>query len=189
MPLLGWDRRACRACATTDRENELEYRQGENVVIPGCGVGRISAIETMEVEGERVQFYRIDLGEKFGLMWVPTLHVEDRGVRPVMSAEQAERTWEVIIQQEMPDVRAPWNRRQRRYTEMIMSNSPQSLAEVLGELSAVRRTKVLSFTEKKMFLQVWELLVAELAAAMGVARSVIVARMQAQDMVPSMAAA
>ncbi len=166
----------------------MEYRQGDNVVVPGCGVGHIASTETMEMDGVVIALYRIELGDNAGMMWVPTDRVEEKGLRPVMSEAQVDMAWEVISQQEVPDTRDPWNRRQRRYTEMIMSNSPRSMAEVLGELAAVRRTKSLSFTEKKMFLQVWELVVGEMAAALGVTRSVIVERMKAADLIPSMAA-
>ena len=91
--------------------------------------------------------------------------------------ELVEQTWEVIRSQEAPDARATWNRRQRRYSEMLMSNSPRALAELLGELAAVRSEKPLSFTEKRMFRQVWDLLVGEISASTGDSREVVEERL------------
>lgn len=155
----------------------MTFAVSDAVVVPGCGVGRVDAIETMEVAGEQVQLYRIVLGEEDAKMWVPTHRAEAEGLRPVMSEERVANTWQVIEAREAPEKRANWNRRQRRYNEMLMSNQPKELAEVLGELAAVRETKSLSFGERRIFERVRELLIGEIAAAGNVEREVIEKRM------------
>ena len=167
----------------------MQVRVGDSVVVPGCGVGLVEAVESMDLAGtgNPEQLYRIvfeDTDQR--RMWVPVDRVAEQNLRPVMTAALVEQTWEVIKTQEAPDSRATWNRRQRRYSEMLMSNSPRSLAELLGELAAVRSEKPLSFTEKRMFRQVWDLLVGEITASTGEERSVIEARME--KVVPTAAA-
>ncbi|MCB9743712.1 MAG: hypothetical protein H6740_14020 [Alphaproteobacteria bacterium] len=147
-------------------------------MIPGCGVGRIDAVESMDVGGDAVQLYRITLEKDQARMWIPTHRAEAEGLRPVMSADRVKQTWEVISSREAPEKRANWNRRQRRYNEMLMSNKPLEMAEVLGELAAVRETKSLSFGERRIFERVRELLVGEIAAARGESREEIEARME-----------
>lgn len=167
----------------------MQVRVGDNVVVPGCGVGLVEAVESMDLSGtgNEEQLYRISFeNSDERRMWVPVDRVAEQNLRPVMSAELVEQTWEVIRSQEAPDARATWNRRQRRYSEMLMSNSPRSLAELLGELAAVRSEKPLSFTEKRMFRQVWDLLVGEITASTGEEREVIEARME--EVVPPAAA-
>jgi RNA polymerase-interacting CarD/CdnL/TRCF family regulator len=174
---------------TSPSEGWMQVRVGDSVVVPGCGVGLVEAVESMDLAGtgNPEQLYRIvfeDTDQR--RMWVPVDRVAEQNLRPVMTAALVEQTWEVIKTQEAPDSRATWNRRQRRYSEMLMSNSPRSLAELLGELAAVRSEKPLSFTEKRMFRQVWDLLVGEITASTGEERSVIEARME--KVVPTAAA-
>ncbi|MBX2802618.1 MAG: hypothetical protein KTR31_33370 [Myxococcales bacterium] len=157
----------------------MEFNVEDRVVVPGCGVGRVEAVERMAVEGEEVELYRIDLGETHGRMWVPTNRVTEQGVRPVMSSDRANQAWKVLQEQEAPDERQNWNRRQRRYNEKLMSNEPIEMAELLGELAAVRNRKELSFGERKIFERVRELLVSELAAALGESRPAVEERMTA----------
>jgi len=165
-------------CVVPAREmGMVTYDVDELVVVPGCGVGRVDAIEQMEIGEERVELYRIDLGDSNGRMWVPTNLVAAQGVRKVMSAKSAEEAWAVITAMEAPEARQNWNRRQRRYNEKLMGNEPMELAELLGELAAVRSTKELSFGERKIFERVRELLVAEIAAASGEERGAIEQRM------------
>ena len=155
----------------------MVYGVDELVVVPGCGVGRIEAVEEMDVEGEEVELYRIDLGEGNGRMWVPTHLVNAQGVRRVMTGDSAVEAWRVIEAQEAPDERQNWNRRQRRYNEKLMSNEPLEMAELLGELAAVRNKKELSFGERKIFDRVRELLIEELAAATEQTRNNVERRM------------
>lgn len=143
----------------------MEFRVGDAVVAPGCGVGTIEAIETMDMGDAPVELYRITFDEEGTRMWVPLAQVAAKGLRPVMATERVEEIWHTIDNQELPDQRATWNRRYRRYNDMLMSNHPKSMAEVLGELLALRKEKKLSFGEKRLFERVSNLLIGELAAA------------------------
>lgn len=159
----------------------MQVQVGDSVVVPGCGVGQVEAVETMDLSGTGSEEELFRIGFQDGdqrRMWVPVARVAEQNLRPVMSAELVEQTWEVIASQEAPDARATWNRRQRRYSEMLMSNSPRALAELLGELAAVRAEKPLSFTEKRMFRQVWDLLVGEISVSTGKTREEIEAHME-----------
>jgi CarD family transcriptional regulator len=158
----------------------MEFAVGDNVVVPGCGVGRIEAVEKKELgEGVRVELFRIALACEEVRVWIPVGRLEEKGVRAVMDVEHAERALALIGEQEAPETRKNWNQRRRRYDEMLLSNSPTMMARLLGELSAVRADKPLTFTEKRLFRQVWGLLEAELSAALHVDRAEAAARMSA----------
>ena len=163
----------------------MQVRVGDNVVVPGCGVGLVEAVESMDLSGtgNEEQLYRISFeNSDERRMWVPVDRVAEQNLRPVMSAELVEQTWEVIRSQEAPDARATWNRRQRRYSEMLMSNSPRSLAELLG--SSPRRS---GFPSPRSGCSVgWDLLVGEITTSTGEEREVIEARME--EVVPPAAA-
>lgn len=150
----------------------MKLKKGEHVVIPGCGVGRVEAKETMELGESQVETWRIYLGPDAGRYWVPVDRIQHEGLRPLMEPDRVKSTWKLIEEQEAPKKRAHWNQRRKRYQEMVMSNSPMELAKLIGELVAVRAKKkekrqVLSFGERRLLEQAKELIVQEIAAATG----------------------
>jgi len=113
-----------------------------------------------------LEVLRVNLGGKDGITWIPvTMATPDR-VRHVMNPDAVPGTWEVLVAQEAPEKRANWNRRQRRYNELIASGAPTDLAELAGELAAVQASKVLSFGERRLLEKARRLLVEEIAAAL-----------------------
>ena len=156
----------------------MDIEVGANVVVPGCGVGEIMAIETMDLgEGDQAMV-RIALGEREdGRMWVPVDRLVAEGIRSVMPKDRVKETWKAIEETVAPKKRDNWNRRQRRYNEQLMSNEPKQMGELLGELASVRREKPLSFGERRLFEKVEALLIDELAAAMGKEREVVEKKM------------
>lgn len=158
----------------------MHFGVGDDVVMPGCGVGRVEAIETKDLgEGGRVELMRISLVAKEARVWIPLHRVSEQRVRAVIDPARIDATIALIEDQEAPTKRRNWNQRRRRYDEMLHSNSPSMLAKLLGELAAVREGKALSFTEKKLFREVWDLLETEFALALGVEREVIAERLEA----------
>ena len=118
---------------------------GENVVLPGCGVGAIEARVNMEVEGQDVDLMRIALSGSGDTVWIPVNRLVDQGVRPVMDPSLIDRVMDTLSSQSAPPQRKQWNQRQRRYAQLLMSNQPVMLAQLVGELGAVDADKALSF--------------------------------------------
>lgn len=157
------------------------FQVGENVVVCGCGVGVVEAVQIRKVGGENVELYHIEFDDVRGSVWVPTDRVEGR-LRAVMSKERVGKTWQVIARQEAPERGVNWNRRQRAYNEKLLSNKPMELAELFGELAAVEarartNNKTLSFGERGMLDKVRRLLAEEIAAALGEPTEAVEARM------------
>ena len=156
----------------------MELEPGDMIVVPGCGIGRVEQLETIDMGGTEVEVYRINLGEANGQTWIPTHRIAVDGARRPMSMEQVEATWKLIGDQEAPEKRGPWNQRQRRYQEELLSNDPERLATLLGELGAVRRAKPLSFKEQVLHDKVRDMLVAEIAAVNGKPTEVVLEHME-----------
>jgi CarD family transcriptional regulator len=149
------------------------------VVVPGLGVGTLVSIDEIPVDGESLKAYRVELTDGQGRIWVPLERTGTVGIRPVMSSDLAEQTFEVISAQTAPKKRAHWNQRRRRYEELLSSDKPREVAALIGELAAVQRVKEspLSFSEKRLMERATEMLVGEVAAALGVARSLVEQRL------------
>ena len=159
----------------------MEYCVGDKVVVPGCGVGLLEAREEMQMEGVgRLDVYRVNLGESAGTTWIPVAAATTDRIRPVMSSDAVPATWEVMSAQEAPEKRATWNRRQRRYNELISSGAPQDLAALAGELAAVQAVKTLSFGEVRLLEKARKLLVDEIAVALGQVAEEVDARFEAR---------
>lgn len=111
--------------------------------------------------------YKVEAVDTQMVMWVPVDRMGIENVRRPMSTELVERLLGVIASVTAPVKRATWHQRQRRYREKIISNEPESLAAVLGELADVKRSKPLSFSEKRLFEELRDQLLIEFRLVVG----------------------
>ncbi|MEZ4239963.1 MAG: CarD family transcriptional regulator [Myxococcota bacterium] len=152
----------------------MEFEIGDEVVVSGCGVGEVEAIEAVTLAGDETEMYRIALRDGGMRTWIPVerLVAPDvvADVRPVMSADAADEALACIQGQEAPEKRGNWRRRQLRYQQTLKDNDPQELATLLGELAAVRKNHTLSFQERRLFDRLKDLVLAEICLAQGLAR-------------------
>lgn len=141
------------------------FRVGDPAVHPAHGVGEVSAIENRNIGGTAQDFYVLKIIDNGMKVMVPTASVAQVGLRPVMSAAEADKVFGVLAAPEVAvDVR-PWSRRFRAYTEMVKSGSPYEIAKVLRDMYRLKFDKTLSFGERRLLDQAKSLLVKELALA------------------------
>jgi len=162
----------------------LELSIGDTVVVPALGVGIVDANETVDVGEHSVKAYRIHLGEDAGNVWIPEGQMGVHGLREPVAEEHLERVWDSMTSQKAPKKRANWNRRRKRYDEMLASGEPRKVAALVGELAAVRnqkRTKkqTLSFGERLLLEKAQKLLAQEVAATRDCPVEVVRAEMDA----------
>jgi RNA polymerase-interacting CarD/CdnL/TRCF family regulator len=161
----------------------MELKKNDLVVVPGLGVGRVEGLQEVSIGAGPVPFFCIDMGEESGLFWVPEDNVDACGIRRPMDKATAAGLIERIVEQEAPRKRANWRRRQKRYQETLVSNCPETLAEMIGELVAVRAAKrvkkqTLSFGESRLLERAMAMLFDELTLVTGKARKVLEASVQ-----------
>ncbi len=158
----------------------MEFQVGEKVVLPGCGVGILSAREAMEIEGiGRMEAYRVELGgDDAGTTWIPVPMATPDRLRPVMSPEAVPAAWRTLARQEAPDDLTRWTQRKRRYTALLASGTPEDLAALAGELGAVDAVRPLPDGVRQFLEKARRLLVDEIAAALGEPEETIEARFE-----------
>lgn len=159
--------------AQITRKTTPTFRVGDPAVHPAHGVGEISAIESRDIGGTSQEFYVLKIIDNGMKVMVPTTAVEQVGLRPVMSAEEADKVLGVLAAPEVAVDVQPWNRRFRAYTEMVKSGSPYEIAKVLRDMYRLKFDKNLSFGERRLLDQAKSLLVKELALAKGMDVSAI----------------
>jgi CarD family transcriptional regulator len=157
---------------------QFDLAVGDKAVHPSHGLGEVIAIEHRELGGAKGEFYILrmnDNGREMRVM-VPRSAAVSVGLRPVMSAKEADRVLDTMRAREVAVDLQPWSRRFRAYTEMIKSGWPQEVAKVLRDMYRLKFDKDLSFGERRLLDQAKSLLMKELAAA----KSVTLAELQAE---------
>ncbi|OEU53090.1 MAG: CarD family transcriptional regulator [Desulfobacterales bacterium C00003060] len=141
------------------------FNVGDLAVYPAHGVGRIEAIETREISGEKQDFYIMKILESNMIIMIPVNNVESVGLRDIIDEEEVARVYEIMKLRDIPADNQTWNRRYRDYMEKIKTGSVYEVAEVLRDLYLMRVEKELSFGERKMLDTAETLLLKELSIA------------------------
>ncbi len=144
-----------------------DYKVGDNAVYAGHGVGRIVAIERTEMYGQKQVFYRIEILDSGMKILVPVDKAADKGLRPIISKNEAEEVLSIVRRKDVKIDNQTWNRRYREYMEKIKTGSIYEIAEVFRDLYVLKAEKELSFGEKKMLDLAKSMLLRELSLAAG----------------------
>lgn len=144
-----------------------EFQIGDLAVYPAHGVGRIEAIESKVISGEKHDFYIMKVLENNMVIMIPTWNVDSVGLRDVISESDIPKVYEIMRKdRDSPIDSQTWNRRYREYMEKIKTGSLYEVAEVYRDLYLLKLNKDLSFGERKLYDTAQFLLVKELSTAM-----------------------
>lgn len=154
----------------------LKLEVGDKAVHPAHGLGEIIAIEHREIGGAKGEFFILRILDNGMRVMVPRTSAQAAGLRPVMSAKEADKVLETMKAREVAVDLQPWSRRFRAYTEMIKSGSPHEVAKVLRDMYRLKFDKELSFGERRLLDQAKSLLMKELAAAKSLTEPALQAR-------------
>ncbi len=151
---------------TEKKENSRDFQIGDLAVYPAHGVGRIEAIESRVVNGEKHDFYIMKCLENGMVIMIPTSNVESVGLRDIINGDEIPKVYAVMKKErDTPIDNQTWNRRYREYMDKIKTGSLYEVAEVFRDLNLLKLTKDLSFGERKLYDTAQCLLVKELSTA------------------------
>lgn len=145
-----------------------ELKKGARVVYPAHGVGIIEKIEKIKTNGASVQFYTIRIDESGMTIRVPSSRAQQVGIRNVMSEGEVRKVLKLLREKGKVVNGVNWHKRQKSYIDRIKSGSVLELAEILRELTLIQAKKELSFGEQRMYDNVRQLMVVEIAEAKGI---------------------
>ncbi len=142
------------------------FQVGDLAVYPAHGVGRICAIESKEVNGEKHDFYIMKVMENDMVIMIPISNVDSVGLRDVITETEVPKIYDIMKDRnDIPMDNQTWNRRYREYMEKIKTGSLFEVAEVFRDLFMLKLSKDLSFGERKLYDTAQTLLVSELSTA------------------------
>jgi CarD family transcriptional regulator len=150
----------------TQGQGARQFQAGDLAVYPAHGVGRIEAIESRVINGEKHDFYIMKVLENGMVIMIPTMNVDSVGLRDVIKENDVPKIYEVMQnkQDSLTDSQT-WNRRYREYMDKIKTGSLYEVAEVFRDLFLLKLNKDLSFGERKLYDTAQGLLVRELSTA------------------------
>ena len=154
-----------RAFPEEGRPLSATFAIGQKAVYPSRGIAEIVCIEKKEIHGRLQSFYILRLSDNDLRIMVPVEKVDQVGLRPVAGSDDVDEVLQILREKAVRFDRNTWNRRYRGFMEKIKSGSLFEVAEVFRDLSRLKKTKTLSFGERRMLDTARDLVVQELSVA------------------------
>lgn len=142
---------------------ELNFKEGDYVVYPVHGVGKLIGYESYEVEGHEVKLLVISFDRERMVLRIPIKKATQSGLRPLSSKEDMITAME-IFKQKAKIRRTMWSRRAQEYENKINSGDPKSIAEVIRDLYRNASQPDQSYSERQIYQVAIERFARELAA-------------------------
>jgi CarD family transcriptional regulator len=156
-----------------------QFSVGDKAVYPVHGVAEVMALEQRDIGGNKTNVYILKILDTGMKIMVPTTNAGTVGLRDLISSKQVKEVLSILKSRDIPRDTQTWNRRYREYMEKIKTGSVFEIAEVLHDLCVLRRSKELSFGERKMLETARGLLIKELAIAKNVGEDKIASEIDA----------
>ncbi len=145
----------------------LALKPGDRLVYPAQGVCVVVGPEVQEIAGQRLEMVRMKREEDGAAVLVPRGKVSTVGLRRVASAELMEGVFHYLAAQ-LDDPELNWKIRHRDNADRMVGGGVLGIAEVVKGLHALSRLRPLPTKERGQLDNARHLLVAEVAASLGV---------------------
>lgn len=159
---------AFRKTSTSAPQAGRDFLQGEFVVYPTHGVGRIEWIGVEELGGYRVSTIRVFFAETLLTIRIPAAMLSTTGLRKLANANDLEAA--LAILRERPRVsKAIWQKRAEEYRLKINSGELPTLAGVVRDLQELPGRNA-SYSQRNLYTLAIERMAEEFAAVQGIDR-------------------
>jgi CarD family transcriptional regulator len=139
------------------------FVEGDHVVYPTHGVGRVERIAVEEIAGHKLELIHITFEENRMTLRVPVAKARTAGLRKLASRDLFDKAMDVLRGRARIK-RTMWSRRAQEYEAKINSGDPLAIAEVVRDLHRNAGQPDQSFSERQIYESAMDRLGAELAA-------------------------
>ena len=139
------------------------FVEGDHVVYPTHGVGRVERIATEEIAGHKLELIHITFEENRMTLRVPVAKARSAGLRKLATRKMFDEAL-AVLKGRARVKRTMWSRRAQEYEAKINSGDPLSIAEVVRDLHRNAGQPDQSFSERQIYEAAMDRLAAELAA-------------------------
>ena len=146
--------------AMAAKENFVE---GDYVVYPTHGVGKVERIATEEIAGHKLELIHITFEENRMTLRVPVTKARTAGLRKLATRKTFDEAL-ALLKGRARIKRTMWSRRAQEYDAKINSGDPMAIAEVVRDLHRNAGQPDQSFSERQIYEAAMDRLAAELGA-------------------------
>jgi CarD family transcriptional regulator len=139
------------------------FVEGDHVVYPTHGVGKVERIATEEIAGHKLELIHITFEENRMTLRVPVVKARTAGLRKLATRKLFDEAL-AVLKGRARIKRTMWSRRAQEYEAKINSGDPLAIAEVVRDLHRNAGQPDQSFSERQIYEAAMDRLAAELAA-------------------------
>jgi CarD family transcriptional regulator len=139
-----------------------EFKNGQFVVYPTQGVGKVARVEEQLIGGQKIQLLVIEFERNRMTLRVPLERAEISGLRPLSTPKKMSEAIEAA-KGRAGAKRMIWSRRAAAYEENINSGDPMKLAEVVRDLQRRSSADTMTFSARGLYLRALERMAQEFA--------------------------
>ena len=140
-----------------------DFAEGDYVVYPTHGVGKVERIATEESAGHKLELIHITFEENRMTLRVPVAKARTAGLRKLATREMFDKALD-LLKGRARIKRTMWSRRAQEYEQKINSGDPLQIAEVVRDLHRNAGQPDQSFSERQIYEAALDRLARELAA-------------------------
>lgn len=144
----------------------LQFSIDQQVVYPSQGVGKIVAVFEKTYKDTTTQYYKIYIAVSDMIVMVPVDNAAMLGIRPIVSAEEAQQALDMLGEMVEP-VTSDWKLRYQMNLDLLKKGSIHDIASIVRCLYHRSKVKELPILERKLYDNAKKLLEDEIAFAMG----------------------
>jgi CarD family transcriptional regulator len=152
------------------------FVEGDFVVYPTHGVGKVERIATEEIAGHTLELIHITFDENRMTLRVPTNKARTAGLRKLASRKQFDEVL-AVLKGRARIKRTMWSRRAQEYEAKINSGDPSAIAEVVRDLHRNSGQPDQSFSERQIYESALDRLAAEYGALEQVDKATAIERL------------
>jgi CarD family transcriptional regulator len=142
---------------------EETFVEGDYVVYPTHGVGKVEKIAIEDIAGHRLELIHITFDENRMTLRVPVAKARTAGLRKLATRKMFDEAM-AVLKGKARIKRTMWSRRAQEYEAKINSGDPLTIAEVVRDLHRNAGQPDQSFSERQIYEAAMDRLAAELAA-------------------------
>jgi len=144
---------------------EAPFEVKDKVVYPHHGAATIIKKQKITFDGERVEYFVLEVATDQLIVRVPVARAIELGVRPVISRNVAKKVF-ATFKDDPQEAGSNWSRWYKLLTEKINSGDIFQVAEVVRDLTYAQQVKGISPALKRMLAKARLIIVSELRFAL-----------------------
>jgi len=143
--------------------DKIGFAEGDYVVYPSHGVGKILGVESQEISGYQLSVFVVHFDKDRMTLRVPVTKAQASGLRRLSTQKEMQLAL-AKLKGRSKAKRTMWSRRAQEYEAKINSGDPASIAEVVRDLYRNSSQPDQSYSERQIYQAALDRLVREFAA-------------------------